>query len=120
MDEMEEYAFYNEEGDPPLERQKLSDRPVNIIPVWITTESGCDPEQGEYSLYISNFIGSLNINAPGGVDDISLVIQAIQEMDFSKLPSEGNTQVILEESGEWEDVFWNKYYVIKRVCCIEA
>jgi hypothetical protein len=67
MDELQEHQFYNEDTDPPPTRQKLSDRPINIVSVVIQTELDCDPAQGEYGLYISGFIGSLDTNAQGGV-----------------------------------------------------
>lgn len=36
------------------------------------------------------------------------------DLDFSTLPAEGVVEVILEETGEREDVFWHKYYKIIR------
>ncbi|MCG7931937.1 MAG: hypothetical protein N0E44_18040 [Candidatus Thiodiazotropha lotti] len=97
-------------------KERLSDREINYVQVFIGTERGCNPEEGEYSLTMGGFIGALNLDAPGGVDDISLVIDAIKNhVDFSNLPEEGSTEVILKESGEWEDVFWHKYYEIDRL-----
>lgn len=96
--------------------QRIESRAINIIGVSILTESGCDPLKGEYSLVIENFIGCLDISSYGGVDDISLIKEAIEnDLDFSVLPEEGYTQIILQEDGEWEDVFWHKYYKILRI-----
>ena len=89
--------------------------------VAINTESGCNPMEGEYSLCLTGFIGALVLNAVGGVDDISLICEAIDEhVDWSELPKEGCTEITLRESGEWEDVFWHKYYVIERINVMET
>jgi hypothetical protein len=97
-------------------REQLTDRAINYVSVLIYTESGCYPEDGEYSLVISSFIGSLDINSPGGTDDISLIDDCIKnEIDFPGLPKDGVTEVVLKESGEWEDVFWHKYYIVERI-----
>lgn len=96
---------------------RIEDRPVNFVEVMITTELGCDPAEGEYTLHLVSIIGYLDLTSYGGVDDISLIKECIENsLEELKLPEEGCTQVILEESGEWEDVFWHKYYNIKRVC----
>ena len=98
------------------ESQNIEERSVNYVQVNIVTESGCDIEEGEYSMYIAGFIGGLDLNTPGGVDDISLIKDCIwDKFDFSKLPEEGIAEITLKESGEWEDVFWHKYYEIERV-----
>ena len=77
---------------------------------------GCDPGEGEYTLHIAGFIGSLDIGAPSGVDDVSLIQDCVEDnIPEIELPIEGVTELILKESGEWEDVFWHKYYVIDRV-----
>lgn len=90
------------------------DNPI-YVRVAITTESGCDATDGEYSLELTGFTGALDIDSPGGVDDISLIKEAIEDhVDFSSLPKEGITLVTLRESGEWEDVFWHKYYVVEH------
>lgn len=85
----------------------------NIVNVTMFLESGCDPSDGEYGLNITQFIGALDISAAGGVDDITLIKDAIENnIDFSALPKEGFVEIRLKESGEREDVFWHKYYVI--------
>lgn len=102
-----------------IEKQKLESRSVNYVSVAIRTESGCDPKEDEYSMEISGFTGFLDISSPGGTDDIELIKECIRnDFDFDSLPEEGITEVILVESGEWEDVFWHKYYEIQRVAVI--
>lgn len=102
-------------------REQLHERPINYVCVVIYTEEGCSPEEGEYGLSLCSFIGALDLSAPGGTDDIQLVKDAVEnEIDFKLLPIEGETEVILRESGEWEDVFWHKYYEVKRVTMMEA
>jgi len=99
-----------------IEKQRLEDRSVNYVQALIQTESDCDPSIGEYSLSITGFIGSLDLSSGGGTDDISLIKDAIENhVDFTSLPPEGWTEVLLKESGEWEDSFWHKYYEIASV-----
>jgi len=96
-----------------MEKQELTNK--NVIHIFIQTEKGCDPMEGEYSLSIGNMKYPLDISSPGGVDDVSLIKDAIEnEFDLSGLPEEGLTEVVLIESGEWEDVFWHKYYNVFR------
>lgn len=100
--------------------QNINNRPVNHVQCVIGLEDGCNAMEGEYSLYITSFLGSLVINQIGGVDDISLIKECIEnEIDFEKIPNCSETIVVIEESGEWEDVFWNKYYKVIRVNTIE-
>lgn len=88
----------------------------NQVKVTMFIESGCNPSEGEYSLEITQIIGSLDITAFGGVDDITLIKDAIEDnIDFSALPKEGFVEICLREDGEREDVFWNKYYVIAEI-----
>lgn len=95
--------------------ERLEDRPINYISVQLTIESGCNPNEGEYGLYISSFIGCLDICSAGGVDDITLAKECIDnDLDFEKLPNEGHAEIILKESGEWEGYSWHKYYEIER------
>ena len=99
--------------------ERIDDRAINYVSVHLNTELGCNPLQGEFSLYISDFIGTIDIDSGGSVDDISLIKDCIaNELDFKKLPPEGCTEIVLKESGEWEDVFWHKYYVIERICIL--
>ena len=86
----------------------------NKILVVMNIESGCNPKAGEYSLNICGFFGALDINAFGGVDDITLIKDCVENsMDEWELPEEGDLEIILNESGEWEDVFWHKYYEVE-------
>lgn len=95
---------------------KTESREYNKVAVTISVESDCDPKQGEYSMVISGLIGGLDINQFGGVDDISLIKECIEnDFDLDNLPSEGFSILQLEETGEREDVFWNKYYEIRSV-----
>ena len=104
-----------------MAKERIEDRAVNYVEVCIYTESGCNVEDGEYSMRIISFIGTLDISSIGGVDDISLVKACIEEnLDDLRLPEEGCAQVILKESGEWEDNHWLKYYELERVCAFEC
>ena len=86
------------------------------VAVWINTESGCNAAEGEYSLFLAQISEPLDLSAVGGNDDISLIRECIaDDLDFSLLPEDGQTEIWLQESGEWEDVFWHKYYVIESV-----
>lgn len=92
------------------------DKDKNKIKVSIFTESGCDPEQGEYELLLVSIQHPINLD-----EDIDLIKEAVvNEIDFSKLPEEGTTFVTLVESGEWEDVFWHKYYKVDSYESYEA
>ena len=102
-----------------MQKEQLKDREINYVEVCIITEAGSNPSKGEYGMGITSFIGTLNISARGMEDDISLIKECIEEnIDDIKLPEEGTTQVILRESGEWEDVFWHKYYEIEKTVII--
>ena len=104
-----------------IEKQQLSSRSINYVSVALYTERGCNAEEGEYSLRIGDVIGSLDISSSGGVDDISLIKECIEnDVEFDKLPKEGMTEIVLQESGEWEGVFWHKYYEIHRICYFKA
>jgi len=107
-----------------ITKQRIEDRPVNYIEVHIHVESGCNPKEGEYILHLASFNGSLDLSSHGGVDDISLIKECVEEIisdiDFKKEEiEEGLLHLVLKESGEWEDVFWHKYYVLERKCWID-
>ena len=88
---------------------------MNIVNVAIQTESGRDPLEGEYTACITSFVGALDITAAGGSDDVTLIKEAVDDAIMHneiQLCEEGFEEVRLMESGEWEDVFWHKYYVI--------
>ena len=99
-------------------RQRIENRPVSYVNVVIAVEEGCNPAEGEYGIAITGFIGMLDLTCTSGTDDVTLVKECIEneELDF---PKNGELHLILKESGEWEDVFWHKYYVIERSCKIE-
>jgi len=85
----------------------------NLFEVLITTELDCKVEDGEYGIAITRVI-----NGAVGKGDFQMVAEAIaDEINEMKLPEEGQTAVTVYESGEREDVFWNKYY---RVAAIAA
>ncbi len=96
-------------------KQQLSTKATNTVSVHVTTEADCNFNDGEYTAEIVSFIGGLDITSLGGVDDISLIQEAIGEIEPELLPKEGVTEVILEETGEWEDVFWHKFYAVKEL-----
>lgn len=80
-----------------------------VFQVFITTECGCDIEEGEYGVTIINMLDSFLESG-----DFELIEEAIAEVISDlPLPEEGQTQFIVYEAGEREDVFWNKYYLVK-------
>lgn len=96
---------------------KREQRTFNYVTVEIQTESGCDAAKGEYAMRITGVLGHLDLQAVGGVDDVSLVRDCIENnFDLGEMPAEGVAILVLRETGEREDVFWNKYYVIESVC----
>jgi len=79
----------------------------NIVRALIQTTRGATITDGEYGVFISQIVGLL------GEGDFELVKEAISDcIDDLDLPIEGWTEVTLIETGEREDVFWNKYYQI--------
>lgn len=80
-----------------------------VFQVFITTERGCDIEEGEYGVTIINMFDSFIESG-----DFELIEEAVAEVigDLT-LPEEGQTPFIVYEAGEREDVFWNKYYLVK-------
>jgi len=97
-------------------KENIENRSLNYIQALIYTERDCDPSIGEYSLIITGFVGSLDLSSDGGVDDITLIKDAIENnVDFLALPAEGFTDVLLRESGEWEGESWHKYYEVERI-----
>jgi len=86
------------------------------VEVLLWLEKGCSKEDGEYSIHLKSFSEPLDLDQPGGVDDISLIMDCIaNSIDEIELLEETLTCVSLDESGEQEDVFWNKYYVVAGV-----
>ncbi len=104
-----------------MEQQNIKNRSINYVSVSIYTESGCNQDEDEYSLTINNSSNSLDISSVGGVDDISLIKDCIvNKLGSFILPEEGMTEIILKEDGEWDDVFWHKYYVVERIVVFES
>ena len=98
----------------------VSNKLDNRVHLNLTTESGCDPKKGEYSMSVLGFAGSLDISSIGGVDDVSLIKECIENnLDFAMLPAEGWADIMLKEAGEQEDVFWHKYYEIESITYTE-
>jgi hypothetical protein len=96
-------------------RQRMEDRTVNYVGVAVCIEADCDASQGEYSMHITGFIGGLDINSYGGVDDVSLIKEAADNFVLGgEFSGDMVIDLVLKESGEWEDVFWHKYYVVER------
>lgn len=91
----------------------------NKVRVQVSYEKGCDLTEKEYSIEIIGFVGSLNISdidEKNGVGDVALIQDAVYEwMTSQKLP-DAQVVIILDlvESGEQEDVFWHKYYVVEK------
>lgn len=89
---------------------------MNVVIVGIKTESGCKIEEGEYRIELVAINGALDITAPGGTDDITLIKECIEEnIEKMNLPEDGYVDVLLKETGEREDVFWNRYYEVEGV-----
>lgn len=105
-------------SDISMTFQKISDRPINIIQCELFIENDCKFSEGEYQLRITSFIGSLNLDNQNS--DTDLIIECI-ENDFDKKNIEDDAlyAITLKESGEWEDVFWHKYYVIEKIYKLE-
>jgi hypothetical protein len=87
----------------------------NKITIHIRTELGCDWREDEYSIYFINSTQSLYMGIQDkDEDDFSLIRDAIREnMESFNLPPEGMTEVVLIEDGEWEDVFFHKYFTVE-------
>jgi len=96
-------------------KARLEDRSINHVGISVCIEAGCDVQEGEYSIVIAGLIGGLDISAPGGVDDVSLIKECVDEYILGgNYSGDLVIDLILKESGEWEDVFWHKYYVVEH------
>ncbi len=96
-------------------KASISDRMHNIVKVGIQLDG--DWTEEKYQIYIESIIGSLKVDVPGGVDDIYLIKNAISENEekiFDDL-EEGYIEIHMQESGEWDDVFWNSWYEITKI-----
>lgn len=86
-----------------------------VFEILIGTESGCNTADGEYSVSLVRMIDSWLDE-----DDMGLILECVEnEIADLVLPEEGQTAFIVYESGESEDVFWNKYYLLKPVAPAE-
>lgn len=98
-----------------LVKARLEDRTINYVGVSVCIEADCDVKEGEYSVSINGLIGGLDISAPGGIDDVSLIKECVDNYILgSNYSGDIVIDLVLKESGEWEDVFWHKYYVVER------
>jgi hypothetical protein len=91
----------------------------NLVRVQICYDKGCDLREKEYSIEVIGLVGTLNISdldEKHGTGDASLIQEAVYEwLEPDKLPDSQVVIVLdLKESGEWEDVFWHKYYVVDK------
>lgn len=86
-----------------------------VFEILISTESGCNAAEGEYSVSLVRMIDSWLDE-----DDMGLILECVEnEIADLVLPEEGQTTFIVYESGERDDVFWNKYYLLKPVAPAE-
>lgn len=97
-----------------MEKQRIETRSVNYVNLMLRVELG--HEVDEYTIELTGILGNLDIWTRDGADDISLIRECIESnINELKLPKEGWVDVVLKESGEWQDVFWCKWYEIERV-----
>lgn len=96
-----------------FEQQKEENK--NKVVCRMIVESDCNPLDGEYSLYIVSQSLPLDIFSVGGVDDVSLIAECVvNDIGNWTIPEECCIEIYLKESGEWDDVFWHKYYEIEK------
>lgn len=96
-------------------KKKSASRISTYVSVCIHIEKGCNVEEGEYSLHLSGMTRPLDIRDNNGTSDIDLIKDCVvNHLGEYELPTEGAVEFVLKESGEREDVFWNKYYVIEE------
>ena len=95
--------------------QRIEDRPINIVTMTVFLEEGCSFDLGEYSLEMTGLIGSLSLSNKFGSGDMDLIKERVEEDLLEHGLEPGRPLLItLEESGEWEDVHWHKYYKVTR------
>lgn len=91
--------------------QQLEDMQLNKVRCQVEVN-----EDEEKYVKIIGFTGLLDISNYGGVDDISLIKDCINECDDLTHINDDTVYVVdVSESGEWEDVFWNNYYVVDKI-----
>jgi len=82
----------------------------NRYRVSVTTESGCNVIDGEFQVDIVAIE-----NGSVGEHDHHLVHECIWEwVGLKSIKPEQDNIVNVVESGEWEDVFWHKYYIVSN------
>ena len=106
-----------------ITKQTLNDRMTNTVYVGVSLDG--DWSEGDYSIHIEQFIGSLAIDVPGGCDDPYLIKECIAEnadaifndksWPYDEPRTEGFFQVTLVEGGEWQGYEWVKWYDVKKV-----
>lgn len=79
----------------------------------VFVEDGCNPEEEEYSLEITGLIGTINITGVGGECDIDLIKECFEEDCKEHVKECGIYYFDLIESGEQQDVFFNKFYELE-------
>jgi len=83
----------------------------NEITVRIDTERDCNIHEGEYSVFLLGTKYPVELDPPGGETHFYLVTECIAEnLDKLNLPEEGYTTVKFREAGEWQDVFFVRWY----------
>lgn len=91
------------------------DAPTKTITLELWRDDGSNIDDDEYSVRLVSFSEPLDLLSPGGTDDISLVMEGLVEcLKRVVFPPTSYVRVTMKESGEWEDVFWHKYYVLER------
>jgi hypothetical protein len=104
---------FSEETMTPEQQSllRVDEDTKNLFVVEVYVESGCDVNDGEYSVWIDCIVhGQIDAH------DYDLVWDCIAdspEIDLQALPEDSGTLFILEETGEWEDVHWHKYYKVR-------
>ncbi len=94
--------------DNEYEFPKLSDNNKNIYRIMIITESGCDFNESEFTLEIVEIV-----QGTVGENDHRLAYECVREdLEATDFPQDGGYDLTIEESGEWEDVHWHKYYKV--------
>lgn len=104
-------AEFDEEAWESRKAELLAQYPgiagqYKVFKVYI--ETGRDPLEGDFSAHIAEII-----NRWVSRDDVDLIYEAIwSDAKLLNLPVDGDTELTVYESGEREDVFWNKFYRI--------
>lgn len=89
------------------------------VEVEIILEEGCKIEEQEYTILITDLDGqSLNINAPEGQDDISLIKECIEdnieELALNETKKDFDlTHVLLHKHNDFGEGFYREWYEIK-------